>query len=134
LPLDRAHKGRSLAGALRTGQEPESLPVQAESVQYGPDRFSLRSGALKVIVTPDPQRVHNGVHLPVRSVEIYDLDTDPLERDPESGRRHGGLAPALSAVVERSRRVLRGRNATGADADRISDELREQLRSLGYVQ
>jgi arylsulfatase A-like enzyme len=133
LSPDPAHRGRSLAGALRSGTEPDGLPVLAESVQYGPDRFSLRSGALKVILTPYPERVHNNVHLPVRPVELYDLDADPLERDPESGRAHDGLARALGAVMERSRRVLGRQDAGAADRDRLPDELRDQLRSLGYV-
>ncbi|HEX5042994.1 MAG TPA: sulfatase [Candidatus Polarisedimenticolaceae bacterium] len=135
LPADPAHRGRSLAEALRTGKEPESRAVASESVQYGPDRFAIRQGDLKVIVAPHPERVHYDVHLDVLPVEMFDLAADPLERDPVSGRAAQGAASVVDAAVTRSRAVLRGRGAGGDEgAGTIPEALRERLRSLGYLQ
>jgi len=131
---DPAHRGRSLARALRTGEEPESRAVASESVQYGPDRFSVRRGAVKVIVTPTPERVHNNAHLEVLPVEMFDLAADPRERDPLSGRPAPGAAAVLDATVARARSVLQGHVGGEEGLGEISPELRERLRSLGYLQ
>jgi arylsulfatase A-like enzyme len=135
LRADPAHRGRSLAEALRTGKEPESRAVSSESVQYGPDRFAVRRGDLKVIVTPHPDRVHYDVHLDVRPVEMFDLAVDPLERDPASGRAAPGAVPVLDSAVTRARAALRGRGPGAEEgAEALPEDLRERLRSLGYVQ
>ncbi|HET9298525.1 MAG TPA: sulfatase [Candidatus Polarisedimenticolaceae bacterium] len=134
LPADPGYRGRSLADALRTGKEPESRPVSSESVQYGPDRFAVREGAVKAIVAPQPDRFNYDVHLDVLPVEIFDLATDPLERDPVSGRTATGAATVLDSAVTRARAALRGRGAAGEGTEAIPEALRERLRSLGYIQ
>ena len=134
LPADPGHRGRSLADALRTGTEPESRPVSSESVQYGPDRFAVREGAVKVIVAPHPDRVHYDVRLDVLPVEMFDLAADPLEHDPVSGRAATGAARVLDSAVTRARVALRGRSGGAEGAGAIPEALRERLRSLGYIQ
>ena len=134
LPADPAHRGRSLAQALRTGEEPESRAVSSESVQYGPDRFAVRRGSLKVIVTPHPERVHYDVHLDVLPVEMFDLDADPLERDPVSGRAAAGAAAVLDGAVKRARSAQGHGGGGDEGSGKIPEQLRERLRSLGYVQ
>ena len=116
------------------GKEPESRPVSSESVQYGPDRFAVREGAVKAIVVPHPDRFNYDVHLDVLPVEIFDLATDPLERDPVSGRTATGAATVLDSAVTRARAALRGRGAAGEGTEAIPEALRERLRSLGYIQ
>jgi arylsulfatase A-like enzyme len=135
LAADPAHRGHSLAGALRRGEEPESRAVSSESVQYGPDRFAVRRGEVKVIVAPHPDQVHYDVRLDVLPVEMFDLGSDPFERDPLSGRAAKGVAPMIDAAVTRARTALRTGGAGGDESTgTIPDALRERLRSLGYVQ
>ena len=134
LPPDPSHHGRSLVPSLRTGAEPQSLPVTSESVQYGPDRFAVRRGAMKVIVTPDPKTVHYDVHLNALPIEMFDLDADPREHDPLSGRTAPGAGEVLDGAVKRARDALRGRRRGEQGTADIPEALRERLRSLGYVQ
>jgi arylsulfatase A-like enzyme len=79
LPASSIHQGRSLAETWRTGVEPEPAPVMAESVEYGPDRFSRREGNLKVVLTPMPEIAHHDIILSVQPLELYDLGADPRE-------------------------------------------------------
>jgi hypothetical protein len=77
--------------------------------------------------------VHEGVRLEALPIEAYDLGRDPGESDPTSGRRAPGLSRALALLEARQGKAV-GKSATAGDADRLPDEVREQLRSLGYVQ
>jgi arylsulfatase A-like enzyme len=129
LPTDSQHKGRSLTETLTTGTEPESRPVFAESVEYGPDRFSARDGDLKVIVTPFPEHARGGVQLKVDSLEIFDLATDPLERRSLAGTPdERALEVALSLMRRAQAKIGHQRVMYG------QPELSEQSRALGYVQ
>ncbi|HEX5045100.1 MAG TPA: sulfatase [Candidatus Polarisedimenticolaceae bacterium] len=132
LPPDRHHRGRSLGPALAQGTELPPRPIFAESIEHGPDRFAWREGTLKAILAPYPDRVHYDVKLDVRSAEIFDLGSDPLERNPESGRFDPRARDAFGALLVRSRYALRPRSER-EDPGAISDELRAQLRSLGYL-
>ena len=58
---------------------------------------------------------------------------DPRESDPTSGRRAPGLGRALDVLKDRQSKVV-GRSAASGEADRLPEDVREQLRSLGYVQ
>jgi arylsulfatase A-like enzyme len=161
LPASPIHQGRSLAETWRTGNEPAVAPVMAESVEYGPDRFSRRLGNLKVVLTPTPDVAHHGILLPVQPLELYDLGADPRElenlfpstaesdpvaaaqpgmEDPAAaeGGPHETLAaaePLVSAVRERvETKLLRGGEGPGSvEAEEIPEELRRQLRALGYT-
>ncbi len=132
LPPDPHHQGRSLAPALARGEALAPRPIFAESIEHGPDRFAWREGALKAILTPYPDRVHYDVKLDVLPAEIFDLGRDPQERDPVSGRFDGRSHDAFGALLERSRFALRPKSGRENPAA-ISDELRAQLRSLGYL-
>jgi arylsulfatase A-like enzyme len=134
LPPAREHRGRSLATLCLSGEEPSVLPIHAESTRYGPERFSLRNGRYKAIVTPFPERVPDGkagVRTPP-PVEMFDLASDPYERTPQI-REEGPAASLVPRLRERAA-SLPGREA-GLPSEQVepSEELLEQLRSLGYV-
>jgi arylsulfatase A-like enzyme len=130
LPADPRHRGRSLGPVLRGGREFPPLPQVAEAVEYGPERFTLRDGALKVILA-DPRVLHHDVRLPFLPLEVYDLARDPAESDPRSGRSSPGLRRALALLQERQWRGEEGRPVERAGE--MPADVREQLRSLGYV-
>ncbi len=134
LPADRHHEGRSLAAALRTGAEPATVPVRAESVEYGPDRFSHRLGDLKVILTPTPEVVHNNVKLEVRPLEIFDLAADPGEQASIADEGVVEARPMVGAVRERVQEKLLAHGEEPGDPRDLPEALRQQLKSLGYIQ
>lgn len=126
------HAGRSLLGSLRHGIEPRPRPVFAEMVEYGPDRFSVRSGPLKVIVTPTPDTVHQDVHLAVDSLEVFDLVQDPHERH--------GLAleddaawNSLAEIVSRRAAICLGLGPPMSPPPLLPEETLAQMRALGYT-
>lgn len=131
LPGDPGHRGRSLADALRRGREPVTSPQIAECVEYGPERVTVRDGPLKVILA-DPGVLHHGVRLPALPLEVYDLDVDPGESDPGSGRHSDRLGRALAVLQQRKGRGD-GKPAAPDRGERLPDDVLEQLRSLGYV-
>jgi Flp pilus assembly protein TadD len=112
--------GRDLAGALRSGREPERGDLYAET-EY-PAGFgwqplaALRRGGHKVISGS--------------AAELYDLGADPAEsRDLAVARRDdlGELVRALR-VRQRERPV-----APATPVDRIDRETAARLQSLGYL-
>ncbi len=132
LPADYHHDGRSLETALLTATEPEAIPVQAESVEYGPDRFMRRNGNLKVVLTPTPDIVHHGIRLDVPTLEVFDLQADPREKNSIQEPLRAAR-PMVAALQERARLVLFGGRREDSEAE-LPPELEEQLRSLGYIQ
>ena len=137
LPPNPEYRGRSLAAACRTGTEPETIPVTAESTEYGPDRFAGFDGRYKVIFTPWPEEKNMGVGLTVAPLEVFDLEADPFEQHDLSARL-GELPPSLLHLIAtvRARAVAEKPSASeGSDAvETPSEELMERLRALGYVQ
>jgi arylsulfatase A-like enzyme len=134
VPGDPDYRGRSLATTLRTGQEPEARTIQAESVQYGPDRFLMRNGDLTVILTPYPDRLDNAVRIPARPLEIFDLAADPLEHQDLSSHLTPLAAEMVDALWQRSKGVLDQPYGKGQETPpQLPDELMQQLRSLGYL-
>jgi arylsulfatase A-like enzyme len=133
LASDPRHAGRSLAATWRTGAEPESRIVQAESVEYGPDRFAVRLGELKVILTPRPDAAHHGVRLKVEPLEIFDLGDDPGELENLSGQRGEEAADLVARARDRAARKMVFAGIEGPGDEKMSDELRQQLRALGYL-
>ena len=128
--LGRA-EGKSLAGILEHGGEPEPRPIVAESIEYGPDRFSRREGDLKIVLAPLPDRYNSGIKIAVRPVEIFDLSQDPQERSSLVSLPAARTSEPLEALWRRVEAVFRpARSGPG----KLAPELREQLRSLGYVQ
>jgi arylsulfatase A-like enzyme len=132
IPADPQHRGRNLSLTLRGGEEPAALPIFAESVHYGPDRFSVRQGDLKIIATPFPSGAHSDVRLRVEPLEIFDLEDDPAER---TNLRLSAKAPPalLNAVLGRALRFSRKGSVEDSPAHDLVEGLEEQLRALGYL-
>ena len=131
LPGMAPAEGRSLAGILEHGGEPEPRPIVAESIEYGPDRFSRREGDLKIVLAPLPDRYVSGIKIAVRPVEIFDLSQDSQERSSLVSLPAAHTGEPLEALWRRVEAVFRpARSGPG----KLAPELREQLRSLGYVQ
>lgn len=125
--------GRSLLNTLKTGAEPEEAPLLAESVEYGPDRFSSTLGSLKVVLAPLPEMFNSGVVIRVAPLEIFDLSSDPSEKTNLSAappRASSRMTEDLWKRVEAVFKPLK----EGGQRGKIPEKLREQLRSLGYVQ
>lgn len=134
VPGDPEHRGRSLATTLKTGEEPGARTIQAESVQYGPDRFLMRNGDLTVILTPYPDRLDNAVPIPARPLEIFDLAADPLEQQDLSSHLTPAAAQMVDALWQRSKGVLDQPYRKGQEKPpELPDDLLQQLRSLGYL-
>jgi hypothetical protein len=102
-------------------------------VEYGPDRFSARSGDLKVIVTPYPDRVHGSVKLAVESLEIFDLSTDPSEARNLAATAEVQVSEIVSILTNRAMKKLRFQDSE-QEEPRLKQEEIEQLRALGYIQ
>lgn len=133
LEPDPRHQGRSLASTCRTAEEPTSVAVRSESVEYGPDRFSEIESGVKVIVTPIPERVHNDVHLVVSPLEVFDLASDPGEHRDLSGSlspEHRAMARELTI---RASERLKGILSEEGKGGKPPEELIPQLKSLGYI-
>jgi arylsulfatase A-like enzyme len=131
LAPDLTYRGRSLAGALRAGREPEPSAQLSENVDDGPERFAVREGDLKVILA-DLAIVHKGVQVAALPLEVYDLGRDPGESDPTSGRHAPDLGRALELLRARRRKAVGASQAAGGAP--LPEDVREQLRSLGYIQ
>ena len=132
LRTDERIHGRSLSETVRTGAEPAEVPVWAESVEYGPDRFALREGRWKVILTPGNREVHGGYHPTVPPLEVFDLQSDPRETVNLVDRPRDETQRLVRTLTERVTSKLAGKQDVGSPVD-PDEELMETLRSLGYV-
>lgn len=133
LPANSDHQGQSLERALREGEEPPLRPIYAESNEYGPSRFSLRQGNLKIIVAPAPDQVNAGVGFPVNPVEVFDLGADPREASDLSTSMPPQAAAPMQSLWRRVRRVFEPLRDNQIEDSELPERLREQLRSLGYI-
>ena len=132
LPPGMDVEGRDLAGRLLAG---EPLPAAkfyfetfkgtlkrftkffARGVPRRPSYLGCVDGQLKFILKPDSS-----------SLEVYDLGSDPAERQDLSGRwAENNPAPSLTAWYEQG--LNRESNRTVLTREEI-----EQLKSLGYVE
>lgn len=120
-------QGRSLRPLAEGHRLPEPLRL-SDFLLYGRDRWAARRGPWKLVASAgdDP------------TLELYHLGRDPAERrdvamqEPDVTR---GLLEAGRAELERRSRLRR--ELAGADdlePAAVSDEQRERLRALGYVQ
>ena len=132
LPGDPAHQGRSLARTMQTAEEPPPRPILAEAIEFGPDRFLIREGNLKVVLTPYPDRF-SIVPIPARTLEVFDLDADPLERHDLSAHLTKPVAEMVDVLWRRARGVLSGPTRDDEAGPPLPEELLQQLRSLGYL-
>lgn len=130
IPSEPQDQGRSLKASLQDGSEPEAVPMSAEGIEYGPDRFSIRDGRLKAIMVPQPEETRCGVALHLHPLEVFDLSVDPKEQHDLSA----ALPPEASPLIELLwKRVERVQGISASDKGSVPKELEEQLRSLGYV-
>ena len=132
LPADPSQAGSSLAGALLHGVEPSRREIVMESVEYGPERFAMREGNYKVILTPAPDRFDKRLPLEVPPLQVFDLAADPGERVDLAGRMEDSPRRMTRALFDRFRQVPRAHEGDRREADLPAD-LRRQLESLGYV-
>ena len=132
LPGDPAHQGRSLARTMQTAEEPPPRPILAEAIEFGPDRFLIREGNLKVVLTPYPDRF-SIVPIPARTLEVFDLAADPLERHDLSAHLTKPVAEMVDVLWRRARGVLSGPTRDDEAGPPLPEELLQQLRSLGYL-
>ena len=133
LPPEPDHRGRSLDASLRGGREPEPRPVWSESVEYGPDRFALREGDRKMIRTPFPETMHSDARFAAAPLEVFDLASDPKETRDLSASLTDAEVRMVADLGRRAERALHTPTLEVADAPDLPENLREQLRSLGYV-
>lgn len=129
---DSTPHGRDLLSLreARTGAIHEKIYLMG--TLYGPERFGLVHGRHKAILNTD-QNTGKWPLVGARAtapVELYDLQSDPMER-----RNLVHEQPGLAAELVEEIREFRAANGAFETAVREADaELREKLRSLGYVQ
>jgi arylsulfatase A-like enzyme len=120
--------GRSLRPLLEGG-DAQDRPAFAEIYRPNSDAvgsLTLRDGGFKLIVNVPPLEPGEP------AAELYDVASDPGERDNRAERD-----PARKDALQGAIRAQRERNAAvgvTTAAPEPSDQLREQLRALGYVE
>ncbi len=132
LPASAPEEGRTLARTLLTGEEPKPVPIFSEATEYGPDRFALRQGDLKIIVAPRPDVSQSRAPISVRPLEIFDLSLDPEEKASLAATATPLASIPTVALWKRVTAVFTPARETDR-SDAIPTELRDQLRSLGYT-
>ncbi len=132
LPPPELREGRDLSSLFLGRGAPAEPPDLVSETRFGKaDKSALRIGPLKLIVNDDP-RIYGELEGPL---ELYDLDADPGEhanlasRQPIAVQYLRNRLEVLRASQKRAAEVLRG----GAKVE-LSDEDRDELRALGYVQ
>ena len=111
--------GRDLRD-LVAGRLPDPLAHVAHNCLYGSDQRALVLGDLKLIEEPDTQ-----------SVKLFDLASDPAERD-DLAEREPELAGKLQAELVRLL-DLAERSAAAPRRVEVDADLEDELRALGYV-
>lgn len=128
--IERTLDGESLVDMM-TGAETADRLALAAHTKKGPPRVCIRNSGFKYIVTNGKDTLQPMLHPPPASRQLYDLNSDPLERrniiddKPELAR---AMAKALTAAY-----ATFG-DASGFQAPDVADpELMERLKSLGYI-
>jgi arylsulfatase A-like enzyme len=132
LPADASQAGVSLADALLHGIEPARREIVMESVEFGPERFAMREGNYKVILTPDPDRFDKKLPIAVPPLQVFDLAADPGEQVDLAERMEDAPRGMTRTLFDRFRQVPRAPGDDRREADLPAD-LRRQLESLGYL-
>ena len=122
---------RELREDILSGLEPEERPLLSEAVRYGPPRFAWRDGETKIILTPNPAVVDKHSTVIPDPLEIFDLASDPLEQVNLAATPPPVTRLAIELLRERAR--LEAGDGAEISGHVQDEELREQLRSLGYL-
>jgi len=110
--------GRSLAG----GNSDADRLILAEATAYGPDLVALRRGSWKLVS-----------HRDSRVLGLYDLSTDPRERDDLQHSRPEKLAVLKTDLAEWRMTAPDAGSGNGGDGwSSLDDEVRQRLKDLGY--
>jgi arylsulfatase A-like enzyme len=122
--------GRSLAGSW-SDDRGDDVPILAEATKGPLELALLRRGSLKYMALADaPSGGENG--LTSAGEQLYDLASDPRERRNLAGARPE-VAAAMRRELEAIRADARRQRRAPTLATQPNPELREQLKSLGYI-
>jgi len=114
-------QGLDLSPLWQPGAEAEDRPVFSEGYFWSPeDRFARIADGKKTIAYSASKRV-----------EIYDLEKDPLEKI-DLAKKDKALAERLMKDLFLSRTGLEI-DAGAAEPARLTDEMRERIKQLGYT-
>jgi arylsulfatase A-like enzyme len=133
LPID----GRSLFPLIE-GKEKGDREFLADIAPYIlgshiPQKIAMNTGREKLILnkklTQEDLAFFISPPPPLHSVEVYDLGQDPIEQHNVADRRTG----LANRIVERINRVYQKAKKRNTKKLEIDEELRKQLKALGYI-
>jgi arylsulfatase A-like enzyme len=120
IPTPPSFHGQSLVNALQ-GRERPDRPLLAHGNFWGPPLSSWRAGDWKLILTPGADGVE--------TAELFDLASDPLERENLAARRPEKVAELREELDALCRQLEARARGTTVELD---EELQRRLGALGY--
>jgi arylsulfatase A-like enzyme len=121
--------GRSLMDFM-TNKETSNRVAISGQTKKGPLRHSIRDGRYKYIEVIAPDRGKPPMKVPNR--QLYELLNDPAEKV-NLADTNPGLAKTMSVALQRYTKELR-KSPINQQPEIIDKQLRQRLRSLGYVE